>query len=57
MLEALDGKRKLISAGVIVAIGTTLVFFGHLDGPQWVELSKWALGLFVAGNAVEYLRK
>ena len=53
MIDAMGG-RKLLALLVAVAIGVGLVFLKGDVPSGFLELLKYGLGFFVAGNAVEH---
>jgi hypothetical protein len=45
-------RKFLIAVGAIL-IATGLLLYGSIDGGQWVDVTKWVTGLFMAGNVGE----
>jgi hypothetical protein len=46
-------SRKFMLAVGCVAIATGLLLYRSIDGAQWVDVTKWVTGLFMAGNVGE----
>lgn len=46
-------SRKFIVAGGCILLATGLLLYRSIDGGQWVEVTKWVTGLFMAGNVGE----
>lgn len=50
-------SRKFILT-VLIEVGATIfVLTGALDVDQWMQLSKWILGIYAVGNAGEHIAK
>lgn len=47
------GGRKFILGLLIVTCGVGIVALGKLSATEWVELCKWTMGIFVAGNVAQ----
>lgn len=46
-------SRKFIVAGGCILLATGLLLNASIDGGQWVDVTKWVTGLFMAGNVGE----
>ena len=46
-------SRKFILACGSILLATGLLLAGFVDGEQWVDVTKWVTGLFMAGNVGE----
>lgn len=38
---------------VTFVVGVAALFFKRIDGGQWVDITKWAVGSYMAANAAE----
>ena len=38
---------------LVMVVGTIALFFKLVDGGQWIDLTKWAAGGYMAGNALD----
>ena len=55
------GGRKFVATIIGIAstmgVGTLLVWFGKIDGAQWISLAQFSvpmlLGVYTTGNAIE----
>lgn len=47
------GSRKFLLAVGCIVIATALLLYTSIDGAQWVDVTKWVTGLFMAGNVGE----
>ena len=50
MLKKFLTSRKTIIAILLLASATVLTFYSKMSVEQFIELSKWIYGIFVAGN-------
>ena len=50
MLKKFLTSRKTIIAILLLASATLLTFYSKMSVDQFIELSKWIYGIFVAGN-------
>lgn len=46
-------SRKFILACSSILLATGLLLAGFVDGANWVDVTKWVTGLFMAGNVGE----
>lgn len=53
-------SRKFLLTILVLATGVAFLLLGQIDAALWVDLTKWTLGLYFAGNvgtwAVEAFR-
>ena len=47
------GGRKLVLAGAGLAASCVLLWFGRIDGDQWVTAFSIGVGGYIAANAIE----
>ena len=53
--EALGGRRFLITVGAGV-VNTLLVMFGSITSADFVEVTKWTVSVFIAGNTIQKVK-
>lgn len=47
-------SRKFILSVIILVAGVVFLAIGKVDYPQFLELARWVLGLYIVGNATTY---
>lgn len=53
----LNGFRKLTVIAVLILVGVIFRLSGHLTGTEMVELLRYTVVAFMAGNTVEHIGK
>lgn len=47
-------SRKLWFALFVVITATAMLWFGRLNGAEWIEVMKWVGGVYLISNAVTH---
>lgn len=56
-ISFLNGFRKLTIIAVLILVGVIFRVTGHLTGMEMVELLRYTVVAFMAGNTVEHIGK
>lgn len=57
IVSFLHGFRKFTVIAVLMVIGVTFRVTGHITGTEMVELLRYTVVAFMAGNTVEHIGK
>ena len=51
---ALKGSRKIITYAVVLAMAAVMVWFGKIDGAQWISMVEWTFGPLAVSLSAEH---
>lgn len=54
--ELIEGAHGLLTI-IVILIASVLLFLGRMTTDQWVDLTKWIVGIFAGTHAVLHVAK